>query len=188
MTRSEWLDAGWAQLPRARSRIGPEDMQRFDLQVAADLDRVARALEAAGWRSPPEPDQPLVSLLGARTNPLAVAHFARDFSGRPENLVRVLPVEEGQVAVIRMWSSGARLEPDGLPVWLGQLRLARVGRFMGIFNRWEDVAVGSGQRLQWLDSAFEDLERFEVEPSVWLLAEPGFSDPFRRSVRVPEAD
>jgi hypothetical protein len=185
MTRSEWLDAGWERLPRERSRIGPAELQRFDLQLAANLHTVARALDAAGWQTPPEPEQPLVSLLAARPDPLALPHFARDFAGRPENLIRVLPVGEEQVAVIRLWASGARLEADGSPIWLGQLRLDRIGSFLGIFNRWQDAGVEQPDRMQWLEPAFSDFDIVVTDARIWLIAEPEFSG-LRNS--VPEAD
>ncbi len=176
MTRAEWLEEGWERLPRERSRIGPAELQRFDLQLAADLDDVARALQAAGWQAPPRPEQPLVALLEPRPDPMAQPHFARDFAGRPENLIRVLPVGEEQVAVIRLWASGARLEPGGVPVWLGQLRLVRSDRFLGIFNRWQDVRIEHAQRMQWLESLFEDFEIAETDRPVWLIAGRGIGD------------
>jgi len=184
MTRSEWLADGWERLPRERSRIGGTEIQRFDLQLAADLREAADALEAAGWRPPPRPQQPLVSLLSARPDPLALPHFARDFSGRPENLIRVLPAGEGRVAVIRLWTSGARLEPDGPPIWLGQLRLARVGSFLGIFNRWEDAGIEQEQRMQWLEPAFGKFDIVVTDARVWLIAVPALNRPGS----VPEAD
>ncbi len=188
MAQSEWLDSGWERLPQERSRIGPAQVQRFDLQVAADLYTIARALDAAGWRAPPEPEQPLASLLSTRPDPLTLSHFARDFAGRPENLIRVMSVGEEQMAVIRLWASGARLEPDGSPIWLGQLRLARVGSFLGIFNRWQDTGVGQERRMQWLEPAFGEFDIVVTDAQVWLIAGPEFSDPARRPGSVPEAD
>ena len=177
MTREDWLDGGWEALPRERSRIGLAPTQNFDLQLAGDLDEVGRALDAAGWRTPFEPQNLLASLLSTRPEPQALPHLPRDFAGRPENLVRVLPIGDGRMAVVRLWASGARLEPDGLPIWLGQVRLVRIGNFLGVFNRWVDTGESQAVRMEWLEPALGDFETRGTDVGLWLIVLSGRTHP-----------
>jgi membrane protein DedA with SNARE-associated domain len=185
LSRSDWLEGDWEVLPARRSRFGPAPVQRFDLQVAANLHEVARSLERAGWEQPPQPrDRLLPLLIGVRPDPHELPHLPRDFAGRPENLIRMLPLDDGQVAVLRLWASGARLDPGGQPVWLGQVRVVRAGLFLGIFNRWQDTGLASDQVFALLEPALADFQVLRADTQLWLIVEPPVSA--RRSLPVQD--
>lgn len=190
MTRADWLESAWQQLPDARSRIGFADVQRFDLQLAADLDAFRAALESSGWRAPPAVEgRWWATLLGARPDPMRLPHLPRDFAGRPENLIRVIPIDAEHLAVIRLWASGARLEPEQLPIWLGQVRVVSAGSFLGVFNRWQELPEAQAIALAALEPSIEGFKQVERGDGLWLLINDliGKSDhPLGRL--LPEAD
>ena len=171
MTHADWLDSGWQQLPDVRSRIGWVQERRFDLQIAADLDRFRLALESAGWREPPAPARRrwTTSVGALPDDPLQLPHLPRDFAGRPEALIRVISVDGERLAVIRLWASGARLEPEDVPVWLAQTRVVGAGRFLGVFNRWKESTETHRPARELLERALQDFERIERGDELWLV-------------------
>jgi membrane protein DedA with SNARE-associated domain len=168
-----WFDSEWQHLPRERSRIGFFELQRFDLQIASDLDAFRHRLESAGWQSPPEPEGRLLPmLLTSRPDAVNMPHLPRDFAGRPEDLIRVKPIDSGRVLVVRLWASGARLEPDNLPVWLGQVRVVEVGSFLGVFNRWQESVEDRELALQALAPVLADFEQRRADAGLLLAISP----------------
>ena len=168
-----WFDSEWQHLPRERSRIGFVELQRFDLQIASDLDAFRHRLESAGWQSPPEPEGRLLPmLLTSRPDAVNMPHLPRDFAGRPEDLIRVKPIDSERVLVIRLWASGARLEPDNLPVWLGQVRVVEVGSFLGVFNRWQESVEDRELALQALAPVLADFEQRRADAGLLLAISP----------------
>lgn len=164
-----WAEHGWQRLPSHRSRLGRGNRQVFDFQIAADLHDVELELAAAGWRHPPAPENWLIAAVGSRNGSSAMAHVPRDFAGRPENLVMVTPLTDDRMAVARFWSSGAQLSGEGEPVWLGQVRIVRPGRFLGIFNHWREVPEQRSRARDRLRTALGQWEVREVSEAVWLF-------------------
>lgn len=169
MARTEWLDGGWREMPEKRSRIGWSEVQRFDFQYAGNLDRLGQRLVEHGWRPPQDRQVPLiVTLVAARPDPERMPHLPRDYAGRPENLLLVLPLEGRRVATVRLWTSGARLVPGEAPVWLGQVRIERIGRFIGLFNRWRDVTAERREAMETMQAALEEGE-VQMRDDLWLI-------------------
>ena len=168
LATAAWFDSEWQHLPRERSRIGFAGLQGFDLQIASDLDTFRRRLESAGWQSPPQPEGRLSLLLSSRRDAMNMPHMPRDFAGRPEDLIRVKPIDSERVLVIRLWASGARLEPDHLPVWLGQVRVVEVGSFLGVFNRWQESVEDRELALQALAPVLAEFEQRRADQQLVL--------------------
>ena len=155
----DWPRTGWQALPDRLSRIGRVERTRFDVQVAADLYKLEQVLtergwhnltgSAGGWLRGRVPDASL------ETPP---AHRSKDFAGRPDQLIMRRDESENTVTLARFWASGARLEPGGQPIWLGQVRTLEPGRFLGVFNRWREVEEAQDDALDRLDRALD--ERF----------------------------
>ena len=134
-----WWDQGWRELPEKRSRLGSAPYQRFDFQLAADLDEWSAALERSGWQQPD-----IVSPWRLLSRPVmpddgaSAPHLPRDFAGRPEDLMLVLDHADGQRTVLRLWDSGTRLTPDAVPLWLGQARRVRLEPGLAGLQRWRE--------------------------------------------------
>jgi len=162
MEAEVWWKGQWRTLPALRSRIGPEQRQRFDIQLALDRTALVQSLAGRGWNAPPELSADALRVLFGRTlSPEKMIHLPRDFAGQPEDLIRRRMLDDSRVVVLRAWDSGARLSPGFTPVWLVQLRaLEPVTRF-GIFNTWREIdrsaelalaelrAKGEGRQRDW---------------------------------------
>ncbi len=148
----EWQDEGWRDLPDRVTRLGRYERARFDFQVASDLERLAERLEAEGWQVVEAGSgSALWSLLLGSDESDTLPHLSRDFAGRPDNLVMRRKTDDEQILLVRLWSSGARLQPGGTPIWLGQVRQVRPVRQLVLISRWEEVDSEAEQALLQLD-------------------------------------
>ena len=165
---SEWRDGGWKTLPQRRSRFGAAGPQRFDLQLAAALDALTDSLRAAGWAET-DAASPWSVLRRADGERADNPHLPRDFAGRPETVILYRPVEEGTRLLLRLWSSGARLE-TGQPLWLGQVRKVRLETGMIGLLRWRDQPVSQGDALAELLAALEETVAAQATEGPILLS------------------
>lgn len=158
LAREDWIAGDWQLLPDRRSTLGSYGLQRFDLQLEADLDDLEAALLASGWRHPPSADP--FSLL----RQLAAAHDAeapvlpRDFAGRPEDLALALDLADGGRIMLRLWDSGARLVPGDIPLWQGQVRQVRLESGLLGLQRWREVPGTQADALTALQRSLPALE------------------------------
>lgn len=165
-----WRETGWRELPERRSRLGGIEAQRFDLQFAGELEPLQERLEATGWQEPdPDDSARLSRLLAPQPDARKSPHLPRDFAGRPEDLLMIDYLDGQQVATLRLWDSGARLLPGREAVWLGQVRVVRPGRFLGLFNRWTEVAEQRQRGMARLLQAVDGHRALEVEEGLWLI-------------------
>lgn len=174
----DWPVAGWRVLPDRRSRFGAENFQRFDLQLAGDLDHIRSALEDAGWESlPPATVAGVAGILSSRPAERDLPHLSRDFAGRPENLALRLPLAGDRVFMFRLWSSGARLEPGLEPVWLAQVRLLEQRRLYGGITLWREAAGTRGDAIGILRRALSGWRWMQPAPdSPLLVSGPGIDE------------
>lgn len=136
----DWIGGGWRQLPQERSRIGNPERRRFDAQLAAARGELAQTLRNHGWVDPPAlSPAALRAMFSTRPNPARLPHLPRDFAGQPEHLAMRLMLPGQRVALLRAWDSGARLEPQGEPVWLVQVRVLAPETRFGLVNAWADA-------------------------------------------------
>ena len=156
MSLEWWQEEGWQELPDRISRFGSLSRARFDIQVAADLAIVERALADSGWQVAGQAGlRGFGSMILAPPDIDSLPLLSRDFVGRPDQLIMRRIVDADQVIVLRLWSSGARIEKGDTPIWLGQVRQARPVSVMGI-SRWQEVDAGKGMAIEWLDQALAD--------------------------------
>lgn len=161
LSAETWEESGWRDLPAQRSRLGRSATQRFDFQFAGEHAWLVEQLRAAGWREPRRRSVRWRSLLSARPDPQRLPHLPRDFAGRPESLLMVRDIAEDRRVVLRLWASGARLEPGAVPIWLGQVRIETVGEVIGLFNRWRDTS----ERERAMNAFVESLNDAGVHPA-----------------------
>jgi len=170
---ADWWEAGWRQLPALRSRVAPAASRAFELQVAADPDRIVEALRRWDWKPAKRLSKDgLRAILSARAPVAAVPHITRDFAGQPAQLRRKLVLAENRVVLLRLWDSGMRLGAARTPVWLGQIEMLEPTRRFGLARGWRRID-GQGRALEHLHRALHDWARRQPEPNApWLLADP----------------
>jgi membrane protein DedA with SNARE-associated domain/membrane-associated phospholipid phosphatase len=125
-TASQWLDAGWRDLPARRLDVAGESEEPFALQWACRDDDIAALASGAGWQ--PAPDWSLEHALAWLVPHTALAdhpvlpRFDRGLASR-RVFVRAAGPED-QREVLRLWRSDVRLSTAvaglaPLPVWYG---------------------------------------------------------------------
>lgn len=119
-----WWNNGWQQLPGRRVDVAGRDKQFLNLQWSGELGDIEAALRAAGWSDPPplnianglqwlSSDAPISEL------PL----LPRIHAGHYEMLVLKLAYDADRQYLLRLWTSGYRI--DDQPLWIGSLTLQR---------------------------------------------------------------
>ena len=169
---NDWAESDWKALPERISRIGRLERTRFDVQLAAELDRIEQVLGEAGWdRVGRDDGRALLSLLLARPTVDDLPHLSRDFAGLPDALMMRRVNAEGRVFLLRLWFSGARLEPGLRPVWLGQMReVTPQSGFLLV--RWIEREEGYAAALERLGQDLPDDWMLEVSDGPVRYAEP----------------
>ncbi len=171
-----WKDSDWRDLPERVSRFGSLERARFDFQIAADLTRVENTLADAGWERVEQAGlRAIGSMLMAPADIERLPHLSRDFLGRPDQLIMRRVDDQGEVALVRFWSSGARIDEPMAPIWVGQVRQVRPVSIMGI-GRWKEIDQQRDQALEQLDSALADDWRIKVSEVFRLYADDSLSN------------
>lgn len=177
---SSWWAEQWKSLPELRSRIGRDERQRFDAQFAMQRTAFERELAADEWNRAPGPSlRRLPALFGDSRAPGRLFHLPRDFAGQPDDLRWRRLLDDGTALLLRGWDSGARLGPEGKPVWLVQARVLEPVTRFGIFNTWREIE-GSA------DIALAALQEVDAD---WRWRRPGDEAPWlvRRAEGPAEA-
>jgi membrane protein DedA with SNARE-associated domain len=182
----EWRAGGWRELPAVRSRLGPGEGQRFDLQYAGSRAWLVETLSQAGWRRPEVRSLRWSSLLSARPRPERMPHLPRDFAGKPENLIMIRDRNDARREVLRLWASGTTIEAGDRPLWLGQVRIEAVGDVLGMFNRWRDTGQPEAAMRAFEASLGEIDAELVGDRDLHLFAQPLSRPP--SPLRNPEAD
>ncbi|MFU8831597.1 MAG: VTT domain-containing protein [Wenzhouxiangella sp.] len=171
IARQHWQEQGWRELPQRLSRFGRAERARFDFQLAGELERVERQLMAHGWETVDRPDaRAVLSLLLERPDPDRLPHLNKDFAGHPDNLIMRRVSSQGDVNLVRFWASGARLEPDDVPIWLGQVRRVRPARVTGGLSRWIEVDFSRDAAVRALDRSMASWWRKSTDDGLRLYA------------------
>jgi membrane protein DedA with SNARE-associated domain/membrane-associated phospholipid phosphatase len=166
-----WLER-WEALPRELPRFSSVAARQFNFQVAADPGDFAAALASAGWY----PDSPadwtwLIQALNPNPDPAALSLLGKDHLGRPEVLrLRRFDGVSGSHQTLRLWDSGARLEPGGRILYLGQLAEERLVRRLRLIYYWRSMPAEPAM-VEQVAEALDGLEVRRVEPGLLLVRE-----------------
>lgn len=138
MPAAEWWDSGWRALPEYRTGVFTVSSRRFNLQVAADPDRIAALLAADGWERAADTDwRWMVQALNPEPDAASLPLLGRAFEGRLEVLLmRRLDVATGGWVTFRLWDSGLRLQPGDRALYLGQVAGEELVQRLSLFSYW----------------------------------------------------
>jgi len=152
LSAERWRSGDWRLLPEQRSRFGPPERKRFDLQFAGSLEALSKRLIENDWRQARIGDlsealRVFLSRSGRTGDPL---HLPRDFAGFPERQILIKDQADGSRLILRVWASGTRLDDQDL--WLGQVRALEYQRGVAGFERWREIGRAEQAMHQLLES------------------------------------
>lgn len=126
LTRQQWVNAGWQQLPARRTEISGDEEEYLPLQWTADLPVIERDLQHAGWQ--PASSWSVRTALGwllPQTAADRLPVLPKYSQGESSSLafIRVDPQQPATRLVVRLWRSHYVVKnPRGeTPLWYGAL-------------------------------------------------------------------
>jgi len=118
-----WERDGWRSLPAYRNDLEGEFEQPLNVQWAGPLADLREELERRGWRQPVALNAASALrwlLPAAQLDEVPMLPQVHD--GRHESLLMVRPSNrrgDAAALVLRLWQSGAAIDPAGVPLWVG---------------------------------------------------------------------
>ena len=172
ITARGWWESEWQALPRERTHLPTVAAREFNFQFAGDAANLARVLAVHGWQEA-EPANWRWSLLSLNPEPteLSLPPLKRDYLGHADILLlHRLGGDPLKQETIRIWDSGFRLTPGGLPVYLGQIHDEILVQRMKVFSYWRAVRAPDA-RLEQLKKETEGLQTRNVGDGLLLIRE-----------------
>lgn len=130
---ASWWQEDWRRLPAYRQDLEGELEQPLDVQWSGTLASLRAQLRAQGWYEP----VPLSAttalhwlLQAPKLAELPILPLVHD--GRHESLLMIRSLIEGRAQeatssdrrlVLRLWNTGIVLDPEGAPLWVGNVSL-----------------------------------------------------------------
>lgn len=165
MALESWWDRDWKSLPSQRNEFDDQQRWPLDVQVAGPLPPLRRHLEARGWRVQQqagwESALDLLTDLPVAQHPVLPATL----DTRAERLLLLKPgPRKDQLLALRLWPAPVRLQPGGVPVWIGSVQTLQHGRVFDLIGLWRPLPMAE-QSLQTLAEDMAPMRpRLELHP------------------------
>jgi undecaprenyl-diphosphatase len=174
MAMTEWWEQGWSSLPKVRKDTRNSYHHPLTVQYAGSLQEIQSHLSAQGWRPATmlSLDNTLKLLSpGSELTELPLLPQVHD--GDHESLVLIKEEPGRQPLLLRLWPARVVLQPEGLPLWIGnvsEIRKATVVDFFAFPETGEDF---QGPFKLLLEES-RDLQQRQptMERNLLLLREP----------------
>ncbi len=121
LTRADWMQDGWQQLPSYRGNTRGQNSHPLNLQWAGSLQQLEQHLISRGWRQADRPNfKSLLAMFASKPdiNKLPVLPQIHNGSGQDLLLVKDSG-DADRLLVLRFWSTGLRLEETNQAIWIG---------------------------------------------------------------------
>jgi membrane protein DedA with SNARE-associated domain/membrane-associated phospholipid phosphatase len=116
----QWRQQGGRELPTTLADLRRSNRRSLDIQYAGSLERLATALQEAGWRPAPTLGWDKLLRLLSPTLPLhELPVLPQVHGGHHEALRLERPLADGRRLVLRLWDAQVELTPEGRPLWIG---------------------------------------------------------------------
>ncbi|CAK0751492.1 membrane-associated protein [Gammaproteobacteria bacterium] len=162
LERALWWEQDWKKLACYQLDWRGADNTPMTLQVAGDLTELQNHLERHDWRVPATFN--MVSILGLLLPSQGITDLPvlpHSHDGRQEmlRLVRYQKVNATPTTrlLLRLWRADARLTPDGIPLWVGNVIRQRIIEPLGLMTL-PKIDVDYESPLVVLHSALQDLQ------------------------------
>ena len=131
MNVSQWQHTEWATLPAERGDVRGRHSHPLTLQYAGSLMALQQLLAPRGWQPALAPDAVnWMQWLALHPDPATLPVLPQVHDGQHQRLLLVKRDGERLLA-LRLWASDYRLQPDGEPLWLGNVSYLITGRVLG---------------------------------------------------------
>jgi membrane protein DedA with SNARE-associated domain/membrane-associated phospholipid phosphatase len=149
-----WWETQWQSLPRERTELKSVLARSFNFQFAGDPARLAKSLEAHGWKEAERANWRWTILsMNPEVTELTLPPLKRDYRGHADILLlHRLGGDLSTQETLRLWDSGLRLSPGGKSVYLGQIASEVLVQRMKVFSYWSAIPASN-----------EDLEQLKTE-------------------------
>ncbi|GAB4183422.1 MAG: bifunctional DedA family/phosphatase PAP2 family protein [Wenzhouxiangellaceae bacterium] len=171
LTTSNWLEQGWRSLPRYRGWSGATHEQ-FNLQWLGSMADIRQDLADDGWQWHPDSFEFVRLLTIIHPNPPAedLPLMRKDYRGHAASAMFSQPLNEQQIAVLRLWDSG-RVDEQQRTLWLGEINVEHRQVRGWWFTLWSPLHDAQATATAWrqLFDSLNDWQRQQVEEQYWLL-------------------
>ncbi len=170
MSEQTWWDEAWSTLPAERTRSLQTTSRRFNVQLAAEPEAIAQALQKFGWEvEPPSDWRWIIQALNPDPDQSTLPLLGRAYQGRTESLLlRKQMPDGGPLLTLRLWDSGVRLLPAERPLYLAQVSEEQLVQRFGVFSYWRARPYVAGQ-MDELRRALGQFEQRQVSEHMLLL-------------------
>lgn len=128
-----WRQTVDQALPRFRNDIRAEQDHPLNVVLAGAPGCLLGRLQARGWRAAEMLDWPnLLRLLSPRTPATRLPVLPQVHDGEHEKLVLRKDLQDGSRLLLRFWPTSIRLEPGGIPVFVGNVSRQRSETLMNL--------------------------------------------------------
>ncbi len=123
LAQNEWWAQSWRTLPSHRNDLSGWKSQPLPLQYAGELSVLETLLTEHGWQRPVKADalnwlQWFDEAIPAQKQPL----LPQLHDGHIESLLLTSPATHPEhLLALRLWDSGIRLQPNDVPLWVGNV-------------------------------------------------------------------
>ncbi len=170
LTVAEWLEVGPAHPFGRELRWLDGGRRAVDLQWLAEPQMLVERLEDAGWHEPERRLYGALRWLQPEPDVYRMAPLPRWYRGRLPALIRVIPADENQRLVLRLWPAPMTVTDEVASVWLVSLEVERIQ------SGWPVAAIQSrpvtpGERIRVVQQllAEEDLRILEPAQPIRIL-------------------
>jgi membrane protein DedA with SNARE-associated domain len=155
---ARWWQQDWQAQPARRNEFDDELRWPLDVQVAGPLAPLQARLEAAGWKVQPQARwEQALNLLDTDAQPGDVPVLPATLDARTEALLMLRRGNApGQLQALRLWPSAVRLEPGGVPLWMGTAQTLNFSQSLGLVASWRPQR-GVDRALEQVQAAVGDL-------------------------------
>ncbi len=170
MSERDWWDDAWRELPRERTGSLSTQSRRFNLQLVADPDAIAEALQKTGWeRESPSDWLWIIQALNPEPDQASLPFLGRAYEGRSEALLlyRQMP-DGGPLVTLRLWDSGVRLQPGERVLYVAQFSEEQLVQRFGAFSYWRSQPFAAEQMGE-LKAALQRFEHRQASEQMLLL-------------------
>jgi undecaprenyl-diphosphatase len=151
LSADDWAAEGWRELPAWRVDLKGEFEEPFTVAWIGDPAAIEAALDAAGWRQPvPWSLVSTLAWLAPAPDPATLPVLPLLADGHTAAIVRIRAEPDGARLVLRLWTSGFALGPEGAtrPILVGAVLEERLGRMLGLVSLARADAALDGPRDQ----------------------------------------